>query len=549
MLDQTKALSQQSVTAASTNDWDTVFVIGFDDVNTAIEASGNYEDRVDHSQSDGTDTATIGGDLSPWEMHGGSGQNVIMRLPMTDFTFDFTGEETFTRSTAELLIRVNLDQIPRKPDDSETDGQLVDFRLALKNDRGTDAVQVMEFSWPGSDDEDDPDYDYWQEVIEDTKVLFADWFRKDEILAQFDTTFCTVHLNRKVGVERGFEWLQPTSTTYAVRGPQIGTDEKGSFGILCMTEDRSAPPNQAVSREILGDGKAGLLINKDRFLEKMIKPGLNILFNRDPDDQDWVHQNFALSESGTSISNTKDIVIDNFTLKEGEETTATIPAGTFTARMEDTYIEIDYQDISHPYYKMIDYFYDLHHTVKIRAHADLQDGCFVLEPGAGDPDDDLMSHTASLEKRPFGKVVDGVLLAMDIIGIVSAIGKGIVAYRTATGMAAAIPAAAENGAGWLNTGRALIQNGLHRFTSWIAAHPSLIWLPIVAGVTTFTLGRVKAGFENDAEDSPEEIKPDMQAFALAAMAPVQWPALEEFQVTDVAFNGGLHILGDANFNS
>ena len=54
-------------------------------------------------------------------------------------------------------------------------------------------------------------------------------------------------------------------------------------------------------------------------------------------------------------------------------------------------------------------------------------------------------------------------------------------------------------------------------------------------------------FENAREDDPTLIKPDMQAFALNVLAPIQWPTGAGLTVEDVAFNGGFHITGTPDF--
>jgi len=556
MLDQSERSAKTSSGSASTNNWDTVFAIEFADVNRAIADSGNYATTFDHSQSSGGETGRIFGTFEPWEMTGGADQNIIMTLPIPSFTLQYTGYPDKARADAWLRIQVALDRIPRKLTGENGTGTLIDFCTALRNNSGTDIVQIDGFGWPGSDDKEHPDYD--PELGEDAKVLIADWFRQQENLDQFDHTFCTVNLNAKAAKD-AFQWLMPTTATYAVK--ELADERIGAFGVLCMTENREAPENQTLNINILEEGKAGFLINKNRFLDKFIKPGLGALFTNPSDDPDWVDANFALSQSGTSISNTNAVYIDEFSLKENEVVRADVPAGGFTATLEDTFLEIKYDGLKHPYYHVVDYWYVAHHNLSVTAMAGMdEDGSFILIPGRDENDEKIMDHSVALEKSTAARVVDWGLLALDIIAVVGTIAKGVSVARSAanavegtTQVAATVTTTTANttltSKQWLTAGLRTIYQGLKDFGSWVRAHPAYFW-----GMTSMLIAgiagqQVKNYLEEQTEQNPDRVKPDMNEFALQIMAPVRWPGSTGFDVSKVAFNGGFHIVGDANFDS
>lgn len=554
MLDQSARDMKTSAGSASTNNWDTVFAIEFADVNRAIAASGNYATSFDVSQTSGGETAHLFGTFDAWRMTGGADQNIIMTLPIPTFTLEFTGDDDKSRENAWLRIQVALDRIPRKSNGDK--GTTIDFRTALRSNTGTDIVKIDSFGWPGSDDPTDPNYD--SDLVEDVKILLADWFRQEENLEQFDHTFCTVNLNARAAKE-AFQWLMPTTATYAVK--ELADDRVGAFGVLCMTENRDAPENQTLNINILQDGKAGLLINKDRFLEKFIKPGLSALFTTPADDPNWVDDHFGLSESGTSITNTKAVHIDDFSLRENEYVRADVPEGGFTATLEDTFLEITYNDLNHPYYHVVDYWYTARHTLSVTSQAGMdEDGAFILIPGRDEKGDEIMDHAVRLEKGTAARVVDWGLLALDIIAVVGTIAKGVSVARAAananpvnpevvaqvvgTGADAAV--AAE---GWLQAGIRTIREGATAFGAWVRVHPAFIWGNIALLITGLAGQQLKNYLEEQTEENPERVKPDMNEFALQIMAPVQWPGDTGFDVSSVAFNGGFHIVGNANFNS
>jgi len=526
MLDQQSKASKVSAGSASTNGWDTVFAIEFADVNRAIEASGNYATSFDHEQTGTSGTGRVYGSFSAWEMTGGADQNIIMTLPIPQFFFDFTSETTIERTDAWLRIQVALDRIPRKLVGADGMGSLIDFRTALKNSNGTDVVQVDGFGWPGSDDPSHPDYD--PELEADVKVLLADWFRQSENLS------------------------------YAVK--ELADERVGAFGILCMTEDREAPENQTLNANILEEGKAGLLINKDRFLEKFIKPGLGMMFSNDG-ASDWVDSHFALSESGTSITNTAAVHIDDFSLKESEQVRADLPVGGFNATLEDTYLEISYDDLSHPFFHVIDYWYTAHHDLTVRATVELDDeGNFLLIPGRDPDDKEAMKHNVVLEEGPLAEAAKWTMIALSIAGAFGTIANGI---RTARAAAAAAPAAgavagtvANVGAvgtattrEWLRAGIATIRAGFASLVAWVRAHPAYLYGLIAATIMGVGAPLVKSFLEDQTEENPDRVKPNIEDFAVQIMQPVQWPSNTGFDVTSIAFNGGFHILGDAKFDS
>lgn len=540
MLDKqtfTGALSEQ---IATTNNWDTVFALDFDAVNAGILAQGRFPDTFDHQQSSGPDTARIFGTFTAWELVGGSGHILEMRLSIGQFTFQMTGEADKSHTDAWCTIQMDLHTDVGAEGSGIGGGTPVSFRTRKPADllanAGDYGVVVTDFGWPGS--ESDP------QLVSDCRILMASYFSEASTQAAFDHTFATVNLNSRLESKSGdFSWIAPTDTSYGVI--DNGAGGGGTFAVLCMIEGNAPPDHHMVSPAIIGDRRAGFLLNKPVFLKHMIKPGIAAMFGRDPDDMQFFDDNFIIESD--AITNKQELVLNDFTVQQSENNpdsvTARIPKRSFSITLLDTRLVVNINGLHHPYYKMIDYLYEAHHyyTIQTQAEFDPATRQFGLAPYEAEDGEPIVSYRAALEKSGFGKAIDIALLVADIAAVVGTLFKGIQVVRGVEAVADTTEGArAILGSQRLGT----VVNTLQGFL----ARPVVgLVFSVAVGAGGIAVGLIKDKWENDREEDPENIKPDMQDFAQQVMAPIVWPDGAGLSVEDVAFNGGFHITGTPNF--
>jgi hypothetical protein len=120
----------------------------------------------------------------------------------------------------------------------------------------------------------------------------------------FTYVFTLVNINSRAAINQ-FQWLKPTYTSYAYFN---GADDENSyFGILNMTDNHSAEglTNQLPPGAIPSSGNASVLISNERFLEKMVLPGLPKAFNK------AATSDFTLANNNTTVLNTTDVIMDD----------------------------------------------------------------------------------------------------------------------------------------------------------------------------------------------------------------------------------------------
>lgn len=536
----TRAESGPSLGIASTHGWDTAYGIRFSRVNAAIAAQGSSPSDFDHTQTSGGQTNRIFGTFGDWSIVDGSGHLLEMRVPVPSFTFEPDGQAPITRSDAVALITVELEAIPQPGATSGTNHAL---KVKLPN-RSNASVSVTSFTYPGSDSDG---------VIPNAvRLLLQDWMRVDENLARFNHTFAVVNLNGKAAV-RELQWVMPTTLSYGVvsRG-----EEDGIFAVLCMTEGNSAPADTIVSPDLVPPGKtAALLLSKERYLRKMVLPGLGFLFTepKDKRGRTWPKDYFAISGNGTQVTNLFDLEIDPFVTEHGP-VRATIAANKLNVTLEDLYLDLGLTDFTHPYRSG---WFTAVHNISSRMQAALTPhNKFILIPAAGATGEPILTHTAVLEKTDIAKAFDYLVIAVEIAAFVLPLAKlgyaryaGVAAQETTTGLSAANTVVQS---GKATTAKALpvLTAGGEAIQAGAAALPTLSprLLKGLAALGAIALGGLALGLEryrdvaSATNEAAKEI-PDIKAFVTSIMTPVQWPDEAAFTVESVAFNGGFHIVG------
>jgi hypothetical protein len=541
---------------ADTFGWDTVYAIRYADVNSAIVNDWpSHPLRVDQTSG----PASIAGDFLPWRIvTGGSGRLVHLETPVPVLTYnDGTGPRDFD-ATPE--IELELEFVPQpapgvrgaRTGGATSGGSWMDLRVKGVAAGANAAVRVLDITYTGTQPGD-----IEKAIIMD---LFRQWFENN--IQEFATVFASVNLNAKADVDQ-FQWLMPTHVSYAVAEESSLPD--GIFGVLCMTEDREyAGLAHQVSPYAIPEGqRSAFLISPERYLSKMLMPGIGLMFAEPPHasaSKPWPEGYFDRLADG-SITNNAPISIAELEIEEGQTREATIPARDFTVRISDSRLEIDFTNMKHDYRHGLLGWLKVNHTIRSTAKAALRDGQkFALEPSDG-------THTIVVTKNTTAEWVEIVVIGTTLLLITSGLAVG--AYRTWTAQAAtqtanaftqtgelvdiaAVPApeAAQEAAAGAQGCMSAVGGGLVRVKDALSAfwqNYRATWMAAASTATGGTAAIMKI-LEAIANKDSQKFLPDFKVFSAGVMAPVQWPNTQsEFEVETVAFNRSFQVSGDPGF--
>lgn len=563
-IDPSPVRYDQGTTTADTYGWDTVFAIRYSDVNSAIARAGSSPDRIDQTESSGSQTVTIGGPFGDWALTGGgSGQNVHMDLPVTALTLDDSNNQPpriFPNVTIEIELKLEFVPQPDSANEGNS-GVWHDLRLALPAAGRNIAVAVLDIRYDGQD------MDNIQRAL--IMGLAQTWLNDGENLKKFAHTFASVNLNAKADVGE-FQWMRPTHVSYAVADQD--SVSSGIFAVLCMTDDRSADKLfHQVSPNAIPEGKrSAFLISKERFLARMLMPGIATMFTKPADTPDhaWPLSHFELADGETAITNKKPIFIEHFDVSkdgDGSDTyRADLKTGHFNARLQNNYIEIEFLDLFHKYNHFMNWL-DVHHTVRSRSIARLTDaGKFDLVPG---PEGFVGEHDIVVKKQSTAAWIELGVLSASLFALT--FGMARAAYLTTTGgeLAAAGAAGEAAGEGALALQRPLTQaealalesdeaaNALatlgrwQRIKNFVGQMRTIYRASIFSKISLIggSLVSLETMLEIIAQKDSDNKLPKFEEFAAEIMKPLQWPDAADYTVESIAFNGSFHVVGDAGF--
>lgn len=542
-----------TVPVADTFGWDTVYAIRYADVNQAIVNDWPSPSiRIDQASG----PASIAGDFQPWRVVTGGGGHLVhmeARVPALLYngstTYDATAEiEVQLEFVPQPVAGVRGARLPR----GVSGGSWQDLRLKVG---ANTAVSIMDVSYTGV-----APNDIDKAIIKD---LFRIWFNAPANLQNFNTVFVSVNLNAKADVD-AFQWLSPTHVSYAVA--EGGTLPDGIFAVLCMTENRDATAlAHQVSPYAIPEGqRSAFLISPERYLRKLLMPGIGLMFARPADagpSKPWPEAYFELQPDGVTITNTAEIRIAQLEVEAGQTREAIIPQAGFAVRLEDTRLAIDFTNMRHDYKHGLLSWLKVDHTIRSTATATLREGQkFALDPSDG-------THTIVVTKNTTAEWVEIGMISATLLLISSGMAMG--AYRTyvtggavATGNAftqtaeltdvAAVPddlataEAAQGATGCLAT----LGGGLTRSKSLLSAfwqNYRATWFAFASTGTGGATSIMKV-LELIANQKSERFLPGFNEFSAGVMAPVQWPnAQSEFEVKTVAFSRSLQAAGDPGF--
>ena len=289
------------MTSSDTFGWDTVFAIGFATLNSAIRPADPPPAKFTGSFTD-IDGVKHGieATLGVWQLCGGSGDLVHLRLPLLDGQITVAEDKPPVAFAGSAIIEVKFSYRPRPQLP-----KMLDLMVASEQQMQVIAAEIEESS-----------------LKTPVKDALDEWLQTNP--NYFSTVFATVSLD-DTSTHPEFQWLQPTSAGYAVYSDGKDDPTNAVLGILAMTEQREGTRAPEIDPGIIpSDSTSGLLIAQQRFVDKILLPNLYLLFRgAKPAD-------FKLADDGLTIVNNTEVTLQNPVLEDGTVVTdATIDAGKF----------------------------------------------------------------------------------------------------------------------------------------------------------------------------------------------------------------------------
>jgi len=284
----------------STNGWDTISVSRVSALNVKIESEKSYPDHISQKSED--DVVDLDGFFNPWRViSGGGGKNVKLSVPMKSGVYNGLSKKNIDLVGVTFYILVTLSYFPIPAPTVEDDKYDLKVRT-VSSGVGDQIVAVTGFDAP-------------EGRLSDLEggilcSLMSLWLNAPENLQKFTTLFSTVLINNAGVASDEYKWLRSTAISYAYA--DMGTDESSLFGVLCMTNQRSAVgiPNQLPIVNLVCDDNAALIISRQIYVKYHLFPSLSKVF---PGSK---QSNFILSDDLLTITG-RDIQLDSVIL-DGE---------------------------------------------------------------------------------------------------------------------------------------------------------------------------------------------------------------------------------------
>jgi hypothetical protein len=482
---------------ATTLGWDTAFAIRLTDVNAVLRSSGNYPRAFAIVIDSGQNWTLKDGRFGTWQLaRGGSGGIMFVSTPIDDGSMTFGGQ-SYSLKGATVYVSVKLKYIPQKSgmaaftlgdqtfhgrgsadgDNSalEIDDLITDPVARSEQDP---AVVIQNITYPN------PAPPVWVQAL--INEAFRAWFTQN--IVRFAYVFATVNLNERAAEER-FQWVKPTYTSYAYFDGI--TDDNSYFGVLNMTDDRSADglTNQLAPGAIPRGARAGFSISMERFLEKLVLPGLAKGFPH------AATSDFKMTGNNTIIENTRPIETDK----------VRVNGINYTPRIQKFVLQIIGAEIQ------IRTLTKIEISPGIRAWVDgtsYQEIIVVTKPD-GSQTLDFRQTREPLQNHWIDKDI-GIIITEIIIGIVGAV-AGIVAGAVIKGAVKIIIA--------------------------------LVIIAIVAGLAAATPALIAAVAGGGAAAA----LPPIDLLILNSTAPIRWPGASKFTLTSAGLNGSFQLGGNPGF--
>jgi hypothetical protein len=397
----------------------------------------------------------------------------------------FAGQPDLEFTDGCATIQIKLKYLPQIPQISSQDIRLIatpengepNYLVRDEKARSVDdpAVVLQAIDYGNAKPSPLQDALYKQALIE--------YFKAN--LQIFSYVFTLVNINARAAQEQ-FQWLKPTYTSYAYFNG--ADDETSYFGVLNMTDGRSAEglTNQLPPGAIPLNGNASVLISNERFLQKMVLPGLPKAFEK------AAESDFALANNNTTIVNTTDVTMDDVDVNG-------IP---YTPTLKDFLFQIVGDEVQISSKIQIDPSPGVHVFVQTKSYYTIE----VVDKPDGSQTLDF-KETRPSEVEHYYQKDTGVIITEIILSVVTAIatiGAGKIIETAVKKIIAVVII--------------IIVGGL------IAAIPTII-AAVVSG---------KAA----------EALPSIGALVTEATGDIEWPESSGFKLNSAQLNGSLVLGGD-----
>lgn len=332
---------EQTANSKTTNGWDTVYAVYYPEMNQLIKdkkttpASFNFQDK---------DTgASYTGTFEDWQLAvGGSGADVYMQIPVPSSTYtDDDGVELSLPNRIVFVIELNLDWITHPNEVAQE----------LKVNPNTQTVSVLSTTnWGENEKLVRIKGNRQYKLLSDGKkgaieMYLCNWIKAN--LDKFQHTFAVVDINNDAAnANPKLSWLAPTDKAYAVVDDNSKDINKCIFGVLCMTENNPSPEVSQIAPELIPDGcQSALVLNRPLLLKKLLLPNIPLICSAGT-----TVDAFEITNKGTTITNKKDISFPNQKLENPDKiVTPTIGKGNFSITLEETFIKLEFIDLSFEY--------------------------------------------------------------------------------------------------------------------------------------------------------------------------------------------------------
>ncbi|MEJ8853322.1 TULIP family P47-like protein [Variovorax robiniae] len=332
---------------ASTNNWDTAFALNFANANLAIKAQKSSPPSFSGTKPGGGFSGPaieVAGTFGDWQLSGGSGSLAELTLPISG---NATAQATPPISLpfkGSAVIQISLQYLPQPgasvPTSNATGGttDALKPKLTTTDPATQPIVSIITLTL-------NPEAADAKDAVSD---VLETWLLAN--LESFNHTFAAIDLGA-VADKGQFQWLVPTMVGYGINNPVGTKPDDYVFGVMAMTEGRTAANlGHDVSPNIIPSGcNAGFLISQERFLEKIMKPGISKLFLKASTSD------FQVSDDGSTITNLNRVYFHDFTTasKSGDTTVditgAYIDIGKFTLIANTTTLSINFIDLKFPW--------------------------------------------------------------------------------------------------------------------------------------------------------------------------------------------------------
>ena len=542
----------------NTNGWDLVSAIRFPDVNTAIIAQKSSPANFSETEDDDTfGQVSFSGDFGDWQLSGGDGKLVWIDMPLTNCKLNFMNKDHDYSKLMKATVEVNMLWVNQA---SKPNG----YNLQV-DDKVTVHVDSLDVG-----DNREPNGKEISTVLKSIMTAYLESWLKQHV-STFDHVFASVDIAEQADTADNLGWLKPTDKLYAVTSSDTDPDnlDKMIFAVLCMTEGRTNPGAHEVSPFAIPDGcRASFLISPERFLDKMMLPGMPLLFTEKLDGNgNWVKgittddfkvENLAIKNK-VKMRFIKQEVGDDDKIVQPE-----IKAEKFMVRFHPNGVEMDMTDLTFEWSPGISVHIDHVAPAKMEIGPDRK---FKLIVGNASTSASVKQSTGVMIAEIVGAVaasVIGAALGGIIGGAVSGGTEGAVQVAEAgaeAGSEAAIEtitttvdesvagtitniseeAGAEAGAETAaeEGGQALSKFG--KFKLFFAKNwPKILGSTIGGSIggSTGSIATIIMAVANDHDDVPT-----LDDLGTEALAPITWPNLEKdsFFIKNGGVNGCLQI--------